>query len=273
MKPLVIIDLGNMGYGPAHQFQRELAQRRSRGDARDTLILVEHEAVYTVGLSAGDSDILLGRDDLISRGIEVHHVERGGKVTYHGPGQVVAYPILLLDRRGRGARWYVAGLEQVMVRTLTSFGIVARSDARDRGAWVGDEKIGAIGVKISHRVTTHGFSINVCPDLSHYDGIVPCGIRAGRITSLRAIGKSVGTPAVKHMLARTFAQVFGYDMPPPGQVVPDHNPGRQKSSGTACPAGSAATAALPEGDSGVLCSAHRCRAARTTWENCGAPRK
>ena len=153
--------------------QLRLHEEVAEGRKPDTLLLVEHPNVYTLGRRGQLSDILIDEDELERLGIEVHYTDRGGEVTYHGPGQLVGYPILNLRRWGGGPLKYVRSLEQVLTETLSDFGVRAESEGHPTGVWVEDRKIAAIGVKVSRRTTTHGFALNVCPDLSYFDHIVP----------------------------------------------------------------------------------------------------
>jgi lipoate-protein ligase B len=146
-------------------------------------------------------------------GVEVHHVDRGGEVTYHGPGQLVAYPIVDLRKWGGGPLRYVRALENVIVDTLAELDIEAESSQRPTGVWVGDAKAAAIGVKVSRGVTTHGLALNVCPDLTYFDGIVPCGMPDVLVTSIRVLkAEPVSVDSVTPVLARHFGRVFGWHM-------------------------------------------------------------
>lgn len=185
----------------------------AEGGRPDTLLLVEHPHVYTLGRRGQEDDILVDAAELARLGVEVHHTDRGGEVTYHGPGQLVGYPILNLRRWGGGPLKYVRALERVLIETLAEFGVRAESEGRPTGVWVEDRKIAAIGVKVSRRVTTHGFALNVCPDLSYFDHIVPCGMPGSRATSLsREIGRTVGVDEVGPVLVERFGDVFDFRM-------------------------------------------------------------
>lgn len=207
---LQIRDLGLIGYGPALEVQEELVEERKRGDGVDTLLLLEHTPVYTLGRNADKANIIVTEAELKERGIEVAETGRGGDVTYHGPGQLVGYPIIDLGARGEGAVWYVGRLEQVMLETLGSFGVQGTTDRENRGVWVGNDKIGAIGVRITRHITMHGFSLNVCPDLEDYSGIVPCGIRDKGVTALDKLVEGITVDAVKLAVVENFTEVFGY---------------------------------------------------------------
>ncbi len=187
--------LGRTDYGAAHDLQRRLVAARQRGEVPDTLLLLEHPPVVTLGRGAHVEHLLLGREALQARGIEVHEVGRGGDVTYHGPGQLVAYPIVALPEPRRDVRRYVRTLEEAMIRLCAHHGLRAGRLEGFNGCWLGLEgpvdrprKIGAVGVRISKWVTMHGFAFNVAPDLSHFGLIVPCGIPDKPVTSLAREG-------------------------------------------------------------------------------------
>lgn len=190
--------------------QNELHERRAAGEIPDTLLLLEHPHVYTVGRRGTRDDVLLDADELAIRGVDVVETDRGGRVTYHGPGQLVGYPIVDL---GPGADLvkYVRRLEDVMIGTLARFGIEAEGDPDNTGAWVGGAKIGAIGVRVTRNVTKHGFALNVAPDLSYFAGIVPCGITDKSVTSMAVqLGRVPAVSEVAVIVADQFARVFGY---------------------------------------------------------------
>lgn len=206
----VAVSLGLVPYMEAWDMQLRLHEEVSEGRKPDTLLLVEHPNVYTLGRRGQLSDILIDEDELERLGIEVHYTDRGGEVTYHGPGQLVGYPILNLRRWGGGPLKYVRSLEQVLIATLSDFGVRAESEGHPTGVWVEDRKIAAIGVKVSRRVTTHGFALNICPDLSYFDHIVPCGMPDADVTSLSLeIGQSVKVCDVVPTLVERFWAAFG----------------------------------------------------------------
>ena len=184
---LRVINAGVAPYREAWDWQLEYAERVRDGAAPETLLLLQHPHTYTRGRLAPDSDLLLNAETLAARGIEVVETDRGGLITYHGPGQLVAYPIIKLRGRG-GPLWYVRTLEQVIIRSLTAFGLDATTVDGLTGVWTTDgrRKVAAIGVKVAGGVAYHGFAINVNPDLTMFEGIVPCGIRDRAVTSLAA---------------------------------------------------------------------------------------
>lgn len=195
--------------------QQRLVADRQAGRIPDQLLLLEHDPVFTLGRNARRENILLAETALGERGIEVHETGRGGDVTYHGPGQVVGYPILELGPDRRDVHRYVRDLEEVMIRTCADYGVAAGRVAGLTGTWVGNEKIGAIGVRIARWVTSHGFALNVSTDLSAFDLIVPCGIRDRGVTSLeRLLGRPVSLDAVMDSLAQHLAAVFDLEVRP-----------------------------------------------------------
>ena len=190
--------------------QKSLHQKVADGELPNLLLLLEHPHVYTLGKRGDSSDILASPEKLKELGVEVHRIDRGGEVTYHGPGQLVGYPIVNLRRWGGGPLKYVQTLEAVIISTLAEFGVRAESEDRPTGVWAGDAKIAAIGVKVSRGVTMHGFALNVNPDLSYFDHIVPCGIPGSRVTSMDDERPSSATVSdVMPVVARHFGDLFG----------------------------------------------------------------
>ena len=185
-----------------------MAERQS-GAIEDVLLLLEHDPVFTLGRNARRENLLLSEEELRARGFDVFETGRGGDVTYHGPGQVVGYPILDLSPDRRDVHRYVRDLEEAMIRTCRDYGVEAGRVAGLTGAWVGSEKIGAIGVRIARWVTSHGFAFNVATDLDPFGLIVPCGIRDRGITSLeRLLGRPTDPSQVMQSLTRHLAAVF-----------------------------------------------------------------
>ncbi len=207
MRSLELRDLGRLGYAEACELQREAVARRAEGAIPDQLLIVEHPHVITFGRNARPENLLASPDALARAGITVHETNRGGDVTYHGPGQVVGYPILDLRPWKRDVVAYIRGLEEVIIRTLAEFGLPAGRESGMTGVWVGGRKIAAIGVHISRWITSHGFALNVDTDLSYFHYIVPCGLRRP-VTSMRREGAPATRSAVIAALARQFAAVF-----------------------------------------------------------------
>lgn len=214
-----ILDLGRVDYQTARNIQLKLQKLRQDGSVPDILILAEHPPTITIGRDGGFEYILATNDQLIAKGITVYQVERGGSVTYHGPGQLVAYPILDLSRRGKDVHLYIYQLEEVIINLLHHFNIYSARREGYPGVWVNHSKITAIGVAISKWVTMHGLALNVDPDLNNFDLIVPCGIKNAGVTSmareLSKIGQTVPhMDQVNGLFKQTFARVFGYQLVP-----------------------------------------------------------
>ena len=209
MKPLEIRRLGRVRYADGLALQERLVRERQAGTIPDTLLLLEHEPVFTLGRNARSENVLFPEEELRARGFDVFEAGRGGDVTYHGPGQVVGYPILDLSPDRRDVHRYVRDLETVMIRTCGDYGIeAARVDGRT-GCWVGPEKIGAIGVRIARWVTSHGFALNVANDLTPFQLIVPCGIRDRGVTSLsRLVAREPSLDDVMDRLSGHLQAVF-----------------------------------------------------------------
>ncbi|HEY6148242.1 MAG TPA: lipoyl(octanoyl) transferase LipB [Thermoanaerobaculia bacterium] len=208
--------LGRVRYADGLAIQAEAARAVAEG-GEESLLLLEHEPVFTLGRNADAADVLLDEERRRALGIELFQADRGGKATYHGPGQLVGYPILNLDPDRRDVKAYVTGVEEALIRTLAGFGIAAaRSPRRDRvtSVWVGNDKIAAIGVHISRWITTHGFALNVTNEpLAHFAGIVPCGITDGGVTSIeRILGRAPSLTEVAASLLPRFGEVFGREI-------------------------------------------------------------
>jgi lipoate-protein ligase B len=202
--------LGRVPYGEALELQAALVSRRRAGDIPDTLLLLEHPHVITLGTSAHRDNILIDEDQGRLLGIDIFDTGRGGDVTYHGPGQLVGYPILDLKPDRCDLHRYVRDLEEVLIRALASFGIEAGRKDGLTGAWVADEKIAAIGVRVSSGwITSHGFALNVSTDLSFFDSIVPCGITQFGVTSIeRVLKRNVAMDEVCDAVEQGFGEVF-----------------------------------------------------------------
>ncbi len=208
-----VIRLGVVPYTEALDIQRRIHMQVAADESPDTLLLLEHPHVYTLGRRGKDEDILVDTAKLDRIGAEIHHTDRGGEVTYHGPGQLVGYPILNLRRWGGGPLMYVRALENTIIATLDDFDIRADSEGRPTGVWVENRKIAAIGVRVARRVTMHGFALNVRPDLSYFDHIVPCGMPNAETTSMsRELGRERSTDQTAQTLVEHFGRVLGMDM-------------------------------------------------------------
>jgi lipoyl(octanoyl) transferase len=203
--------LGRKPYPETLALQRALVEQRQRGEVGDLLLLVEHPHVLTLGVrgDGGRGHILASSERLVSLGVDVHETGRGGDVTYHGPGQVVGYPILDLKPDRCDVHRYVRDLEEVLIRTAGDYGIIAGRTAGLTGVWVGEEKLAAIGVRIARWVTSHGFALNVATDLEYFGLIVPCGISGRGVTSLeQLISGPVDQLEVESRVIRHFREVF-----------------------------------------------------------------
>jgi lipoyl(octanoyl) transferase len=201
--------LGLTQYETAWERQRELFLSRLDGDRGDSLMLLEHPPTYTLGRRTMPEDLVYGAEECAARGIEIYKVDRGGRATYHGPGQLVGYPILALGER-YDVISYLRNLEEVLIRTASDFGVRAGRDPDHTGVWVGLNKIAAIGVKITRGITMHGFAFNVTTDLKMFEGIVPCGIEQRWVTSLEAeAGQRLSLKQVASRAAVHLAAVFG----------------------------------------------------------------
>ena len=213
MSTCLAIPLGLLDYQAAYDLQRRLHAQVVAGELPDLLLLLEHPHVYTLGRRGQQSHILASDEALTQLGVETHFTDRGGETTYHGPGQLVGYPIVNLRRWGGGVRKYVETLEQVLIGTLSEFGITAHSEGKPTGVWVEDAKIAAIGVRVSRSVTMHGFALNVSPDLSFFDHIVPCGMPGARVTSMaQELGQEIAVSDVMPAISQAFGGEFGIDV-------------------------------------------------------------
>jgi lipoyl(octanoyl) transferase len=224
MKKCSIIDVGLIGYAEAWELQKRLVAARKTGSMEDVLLLCEHSHVITLGRNGKREHLLASEQVLRQKGVEFHCSDRGGDITYHGPGQLVGYPILNLGAIRKDVVWYVRMLEEVMIRATAEFGIIPERVTGKTGIWVraakdsnapasNEEKLGAIGVHISRWVTSHGFAYNVSTDLRYFDLIVPCGITGRKATSLEKIlGRAVTRKEVVQPVVRNFGEGFGLEM-------------------------------------------------------------
>ena len=201
-----------MDYQKAYDLQLSLVEKVLSGQEPNTLLMLEHPHVYTKGRLSKDSDVLLTEEELAAKGIPVYETDRGGQVTYHGPGQLVVYPIVNLKDWG-GPVKYVRALEQVVIATLTEMGITANRESGNTGVWTSQGKLSAIGVKISRGIAFHGFALNVNTDLAYYQNIIPCGIADRPVTSMASIlGQPVDIELVRYGMVYQFGREFGWRM-------------------------------------------------------------
>ncbi len=203
---------GRVGYARALELQSRLVEQRREGEIPDTLLLLEHPHVITLGSSAHEEHVLLSPGELAARGIGLFETGRGGDVTYHGPGQLVGYPILDLKPDRRDLHRYLRSLEEVLLGALRAFAIMGRRDESATGVWVGDAKVAAIGIRVSSRwITSHGFALNTNTDLSFFDAIVPCGLSDRPVTSIsRLLGRTVTPRDAAPLVVHAAREVFGY---------------------------------------------------------------
>ena len=206
---LWVEDLGRRPYAEVLELQREIAKERIARTRPDTLLLVEHDPVVTLGRSSKAGHLLADERMLAARGVELFEIERGGDVTFHGPGQLVGYPIIDLTQHKQDLHWYLRQLEQVLIGTLATFGIHGSRVEKYTGVWVGNRKIASIGVHARSWVTWHGFALNVSTELSYFDLIVPCGIPEVRMTSIeQELGRPVSIEEVGEAVIERFAARF-----------------------------------------------------------------
>ena len=205
IQKIIINDLGSKNFKDVWNMQKILQKKRINDEIQDTLLLVEHEPVYTLGKNANQNHLLQSRN----RTIKIYNTDRGGDITFHGPGQLVGYPILDLNNYIKSVSWYMRNLEELIIKVIGEFGIIGNRIEGLTGVWVNNQKIGAQGVRISRWVTMHGFSINVSPDLSFYDGIIPCGIFNYGVTSMKELlNKKPNIDEVKNTTVEIFNQLF-----------------------------------------------------------------
>ncbi|MBS1789937.1 MAG: lipoyl(octanoyl) transferase LipB [Acidobacteria bacterium] len=206
--------LGLVPYGEAHELQKQLVEKRKADEIPDTFLLLQHPHVITLGRAADRTNILADEAMRAQFGVELHETGRGGDVTYHGPGQLVGYPIIKLLPGRQDIRRYVRDIQEVLIRTSADFGVKAEPRGGEFvGVWVGDDKLGAIGIRISRWVTMHGFAFNVTTDLNYFQLIVPCGIRGHGVTSLeQLLGHPVEMELVVNRVQHHFGEVFNRKM-------------------------------------------------------------
>ncbi len=212
--------LGRVDYAEALRLQAEKVALRKAGAVPDTLLLLEHPHVYTLGRNARGENFLVSKESLAAQGAEVFETDRGGDVTYHGPGQLVGYPIFDLTKHRRDISWYMRSLEEVLIRVAADFGIDAGRVQGAPGVWVGNEKLVAMGVHLSRWVTSHGFAFNVSTDLRYFENIVPCGLAGRGVTSLeKLLGGPVEMETVIERVVEHFGEVFNREMQPGRQLT------------------------------------------------------
>ena len=211
MRKCELLDLGRISYSEALGIQHRIADERKQGRGTDHLLLVEHPHVVTIGRNGHTENILIPEARMKQLGIELFESDRGGDVTYHGPGQAVGYPIMDLREWKRDVGAFVRAVEQVLIDTLGDFGIKGDRIGKCTGVWVGGAKIAAIGIHLSRWVSTHGWALNVAPDMKYFEYIVPCGLTKP-VTSMAELGVCADMGEVKERLARHFSKVFDFEM-------------------------------------------------------------
>jgi lipoyl(octanoyl) transferase len=211
-KSLTFCDLGLIGYKEAWDLQYEILNRRTKNEINDVLLLLEHPHTYTLGKTADKSNLISSEEMLHQKEISIFEIDRGGDVTYHGPGQIVGYPIIDLSSWQKDTHKYLRALEEVIIRTLDHFKISGTRNPKHTGVWIDDKKIAAIGIKVSRWVTMHGFAFNVNTDLTLFNGIIPCGIKDKEVTSLKSeLNMTVDLAEVKSVLVNEFINTFNYE--------------------------------------------------------------
>jgi len=199
-------------YQSAWDLQKEIFELRLHNKIDDTFFLLEHPHTYTLGKVAEKENLISTNEQLKELGISVYEIDRGGDITYHGPGQIVGYPIIKLSNWKEDTHEYLRALEEVIIKTCAEYGLSTNRNPKYTGVWLGERKIAAIGIKVSRWVTMHGFAFNVNTDLNYFGGIIPCGIKDKDVTSLkRELGKEIEIDEVKEKLVKSFQKVFGYN--------------------------------------------------------------
>jgi lipoate-protein ligase B len=212
MKELLYSDLENIDYQEAWDLQKGIFELRYKKEISDVLFLLEHPHTYTLGRIADKAHLIGSQEYLHQNNISVYEIDRGGDITYHGPGQIVGYPIIDLNLWQKDTHKYLRGLEEIIINTCAQYGITAERDTEHTGVWIGNRKIAAIGIKVSRWITMHGFAFNINSDLSFFNGIVPCGIFNKEVTSLnKELNRNVDIQEVKNKLVNNFRQFFEYD--------------------------------------------------------------
>ena len=213
MKVCLVYDLGLFDYREGLLLQEKLLNSRKSGAIEDVLLLLQHPSVLTIGRSGITENVIIPKETLVKENISVFQTNRGGDVTYHGPGQLIGYPILNLRENGLTAHQYVWNLEEIVIRTLADFGIGGRRISGQRGVWVGEEKVCALGLRIRGEVSMHGFALNVNTNLKYFTYIVPCGITGVSITSVsKLLGRTVELVEIQKSLLRHFSKVFRFTL-------------------------------------------------------------
>ncbi len=211
-RTLEYANLGLVSYQETWDFQKATLERRFKNEIPDTFYMLEHPHTYTLGKTANGKNLLFNNIELEKKGITVFEIDRGGDITYHGPGQIVGYPILNLKEWKQDTHLYLRNLEEVLIRTCADFGLNAGRSEGLTGVWIENRKIAAIGIKVSRWITMHGFAFNVNTDLNLFNGIIPCGITDKKVTSLNEeLGKKINLIDVHEIILKYFKEIFEYD--------------------------------------------------------------
>lgn len=210
-KTLIYCDLGFVDYQEAWDFQKEIFSKKVNGEIEDVLFLLEHPNTYTLGKTANRQNLKSSDEYLKENQIKIYDIDRGGDVTYHGPGQIVGYPIIDLNVWYKDTHKYLRALEEVLIRTCREYGLNCERNPKHTGVWIEERKIAAIGIKVSRWITMHGFAFNVNTDLNLFNGIIPCGIQDKKVTSLsKELNKKIDLQQVKTNLLKHFRDMFNY---------------------------------------------------------------
>jgi lipoate-protein ligase B len=210
-RTLTYCDLGLIDYQEAWNLQKDIFELRYKNEISDVLFLLEHPNTYTLGKVADKNHLISSIKYLEENKISVYDIDRGGDITYHGPGQIVGYPIISLTDWEKDTHKYLRALEEVIIETSKSFGLLASRNSKYTGVWIGNRKIAAIGIKVSRWITMHGFAFNINTDLSLFQGIIPCGINDKEVTSLqKELSEEININNVKKLLAANFKEIFNY---------------------------------------------------------------
>ena len=212
MKRVIHLELGHTDYARAHALQHELHRMRCQGEIGDVMITVEHNPVFTIGRRGSRANILVSEDERKRAGITVYEIERGGDITYHGPGQLVCYPIIDLRDYGRDIKWYIATLEQAMIDLCADYGVEATRRARYPGVWIGNRKLASIGVSVRHWVTMHGLAFNVDVNKQHFAMINPCGLPIEMVSLADLVSDDLPMGRVTEGLLKHMKSIFSWDI-------------------------------------------------------------
>lgn len=212
-KEFLYCDLDEIDYSEAWNLQKEIFELRRKNEIEDILFLLEHPNTYTLGKTADKENLISNNNYLLENKISVYEIDRGGDITYHGPGQIVGYPIINLENWHKDTHKYLRALEEILILTCAEYNIKAERNSDYTGVWIGNRKIAAIGIKVSRWITMHGFAFNVNTNLNLFNGIIPCGIKEKEVTSLqKEMGQNIPIKEVKEKILNNFKKVFEYEL-------------------------------------------------------------